>query len=137
MTPMMSPVAQLPIAAVLERINAGERVVFVDTREAAEIAAYRIPHAVHIPLRDVASAPVDTFEGAALVVPYCIKDFRGYEVARALADKGVSRVAILQPFGIRGWRQSGLPVAGDWTGMSDDEAFEALVSCARDGSCLK
>lgn len=129
-------VTEMPVADVLAEIGRGKSVVFVDTREKAEYEEFHIPGAVHIPLREVEADSVAGIAEADLVIPYCVKDFRGYEVARAMAAHGVRNVAILNPYGIRGWRTASLPVTGS-RGLSEPEGAAALSACARDPeTCL-
>lgn len=130
-------VAELPADVVLSRIDAGEKVVFVDAREPNEFAEFHIPNAVSLQLRDVDAAAAEKLADADLVVPYCVKDFRGYEVARAFQKVGLHKVAIMNPYGIKGWRQAGLPVAGKLA-LTEDEAARQLALCAKDSAaCLK
>lgn len=124
-------VPELPVAAVLAKLAAGQDVRFVDAREPEEFRAFRIPGAVNLRLREVDREAARALAAADLVVTYCIKDFRGYEVARALRKLGVGRVAILNPYGIRGWRAAGLPVAGAEAG-SEEEGLRRLMLCAND-----
>lgn len=127
-------VAEMPVRAILDRIAAGQEVVFIDTREAAEFAEAHIPGAAHIPLRDIDAAMGAKLASADLVVPYCVKDFRGYEVARALSRLGVPDVAVMNPYGIRGWSQAGLPISGA-RGKPAAAAEAALAACAADAAC--
>lgn len=128
-------VPEINTKEVLKRINSGEKIVFVDTREPAEFEEFRIPGAIHIPLREIADHPVSSLADADLVIPYCVKDFRGYEVARALSRRGIRDVAIMNPYGIRGWMKKGLPIAGQ-RGSDDPVALDELRTCAKDGNCL-
>ncbi|HHL45983.1 MAG TPA: hypothetical protein ENJ24_05420 [Gammaproteobacteria bacterium] len=103
-------VSLIPIEQLLEKIRAGKNVVFVDAREEAEFHEVHIPGAIRLQLRDVASADLKIFAEADHVISYCIKDFRGYEVARALAERGVKNVSTMKPHGLSGWKSLGLPV---------------------------
>ena len=130
-------VPELPAEVVLARIGRGERVLFVDAREDAEFAEYRIPGAFNVKLREVDAELVAGLRDYDLVVPYCVKDFRGYEVARAMQKLGLEQVAIMNPFGIRGWRDLGLPLAGE-VAAQGAEALVALERCAADvPTCLR
>lgn len=122
-------VQEMQARAVLEGIKSGANIVFVDTREKAEFDEFHIPGAVHMPLRDVSAERMAEFAGADLVIPYCVKDFRGFEVARAMSTLGVNNVAIMEPYGIRGWRTAGLPVTGT-RAMSKADGMAALSNCA-------
>ncbi|MCR9095050.1 MAG: rhodanese-like domain-containing protein [bacterium] len=114
-TPLLSP------QAIVERIQAGEKIQFVDVREPQEYAEGHIPGAVNIPEREFA-ARVDEIDRSALVIPYCNMDFRGFMAVKALRGLGISDVALMQERGINGWRASGLPVAGPETGLTDIDA---------------
>ncbi len=124
-------VGRIRIHEVLNMIAAGKKVVFVDAREAEEFDDVHIPGAINLQLRDIDERVRDRFQDADLVIGYCIKDFRGFEVARALAEAGVRPTAIMEPFGLAGWRSLKLPVAG--RGISEEEGLEALMACARRG----
>lgn len=122
-------VREVDATAVLDLIGAGRRVVFVDAREPAEFDDYHIPGAVNLRIRDVSSDVKARFDGADLVIGYCIKDFRGFELARALSGVGVKNTAIMNPYGIAGWRHLGLPTTG-LNGLSEDAALAQLHDCA-------
>lgn len=124
-------VQEMPVRDVLSVLQQGAKVVFVDTRERPEYDEFHIPGAVHMPLRNVSADRMSEFADADLVIPYCVKDFRGYEVARAMSSLGVNNVAILNPYGIRGWRSTGLPVSGSRS-LSEAEGQSALTACADD-----
>lgn len=130
-------VAQVPINHLLAEIHRGKTVVFVDVREPDEFAEARIPGARNIPIRDVTDDVAASLKDADYVVSYCIKDFRGFEMAKALKLRGVEQSVILSPYGIRGWTEAGLPTAGD-AALSEDEAKAKLAECAaRPEACLK
>lgn len=129
-------IPEVPIADVLSAMTAGRRVVFVDVREPDEFAEGHIPGALNIPLRDAGPQWAEQFKGANYVVSYCVKDFRGFEMAKALADAGVNNSVIMKPYGIKGWGKLGLPITGKG-GLSEQEAREDLQRClAAHGSCL-
>ena len=123
-------VRQMKTTEVLDFIGTGRKVVFVDAREESEFDEYHIPGAVNLTLRQVTPDVKAQFEDADLVIGYCIKDFRGFEIARALAEVGVENVAIMNPYGIAGWRAAGLPIAGV-DGLSEEEALDKLDRCAQ------
>jgi len=129
-------VLRLDTHAVLDQIGADRKVVFVDVREPAEYDEFRIPGALNLQLRDVKPEFASQFEDADLVIPYCIKDFRGFEMARSLAEIGVRNVGIMQPYGIAGWRHLGLPIVSRG-GLSEAEALAKLGQCARAGNCIR
>jgi rhodanese-related sulfurtransferase len=125
--------AERLLAAVQQRRS----IVFVDAREPAEYREEHIPGAVNLPLRAIPGAAIAAYAGADMVIPYCLKDFRGFEVARALHDQGVTNVHLLSRPGINGWKAMGLPTAGEVPGRTDDEAQARLDECARTRECLK
>lgn len=123
-----SLVAELAARAILARMARGDHVVFVDTRENAEYDEGHIPGAINLKLREIDAQSAKSLAEADLVVPYCVKDFRGFEVARALQNTGIHRVAIMNPYGIRGWNDLGLPVVGP-TRLTVAEAARELDAC--------
>ncbi|MGH8177221.1 MAG: rhodanese-like domain-containing protein [Steroidobacter sp.] len=129
-------VPEAPIADVLSAMAAGRRVVFVDVREPDEFAEGHIPGALNIPLREATPEFAERLRGADYVVSYCVKDFRGFEMARALADMGVANSVILRPYGIKGWASLGLPITGA-RALTHDDAQRDLAEClAAQGECL-
>lgn len=123
-------VENVPVRDILAFIAAGRKVVFVDTRETQEFEESHIPGAINIKLRDINDQSVAALKNADLVVSYCLKDFRGYEVARKLMHHGVENSAIMDPHGYVAWRTLGLPVATK--DERDDSALARLGSCAQD-----
>ena len=129
-------VRRLDTHVVLDHFAADKNVVFVDVREPLEYDEFHIPGAINLRLRDVRPEMKARFEDADLVIAYCIKDFRGFEMARSLAEIGVQNVGIMKPYGIAGWRHLGLPVTSRG-GLSEREALDKLGQCARDvGRCI-
>jgi len=114
---------------ILDTIGSGKKVIFVDAREEVEYNQNHIPGAIRMSLLDVKKSVTPKFDGAALVVGYCIKDFRGFEVARALAQVGVKNTATMKPYGIAGWMAARLPTTGV-NGLTEARALSALHSCA-------
>jgi len=131
---MQPTVLEYPINNLLEMIAKGKKVVFVDTREEPEYDEFHIPGAVNIRLRDISPETAAQFAMADLVISYCIKDFRGYEVAQALHRVGVQPVGIMKPYGLKGWKDLGLPVA-ERDVVSDEVALTILQQCAQQKAC--
>lgn len=132
-----SLVRELPIDELLGELGRGGRIVFVDVREPEEFAERHIPGAINLALRDAEPASVQGLAGADFVVSYCVKDFRGFEMARTLQELGIENSVILKPYGISGWMASGLPVAGS-RALREATATHELAACARDpDSCLR
>lgn len=123
-----SLVPEVPLVDVLSAMAAGRKVIFVDVREADEFAEAHIPSALNIPIRDASAMLKQRLSGADYVVSYCVKDFRGFEMAKALAELGVKKSVIMRPYGIKGWISGGLPVVGT-KALSESEAQAALSGC--------
>lgn len=121
-------VPELPIDTLLTEMKTGKSVVFVDVREPDEFAEAHIPNALNIQLRELDADDVAAVKGADYVVAYCIKDFRGFEMARSLRDAGVSNAVILNPYGIKGWITDGLPTVGAQA-MTETDAKKRLAEC--------
>ena len=68
-----------------------------------------------------------------MVIPYCVKDFRGFEVAKRLKLLGAQSVGLMNPYGISGWRASGLPVSGT-AALPDYEGARRLQACVEQPS---
>jgi len=120
---------------LLTALANGKEVVFVDVREPEEFAEGRIPGAVNIPIRDLDEDKVEQLRGADYVVPYCIKDFRGFEMAKLLRRYGIDNPVIMNPYGLKGWRIQGLPLAGSRNGSAPEVAKAELLDCAKAGQC--
>jgi rhodanese-related sulfurtransferase len=121
-------VPELPIDTLLAEMKAGKSVVFVDVREPDEFAEAHIPGAMNVQLRALDADDIAAVQGADYVVSYCIKDFRGFEMARSLRDAGVGNAVILNPYGIKGWIGDGLPTVGAQA-MTDAAAKKRLAEC--------
>lgn len=122
---------------VLREISLGKKVVFVDTRENEEFNEVHLPGSRLLRLRDVNENSAQSLVDADLVVPYCVKDFRGFEVAKSLKVLGVSRVATLSPNGLKGWLNAELPVTKAGS-MNETQSLVALMRCATEPHvCIK
>lgn len=121
-------VPEMPIDTLLTEMKTGKSVVFVDVREPDEFAEAHVPGALNIQLRELDADDIAAVKGADYVVAYCIKDFRGFEMARSLRDAGVSNAVILNPYGIKGWIADGLPTVGAQA-MTDAAAKQRLAEC--------
>ncbi len=106
-------VPELGIGTLLSEMRAGKTVAFVDVREPEEYAEAHIPAAYNMPLRALDATALAKLRGVDYVVSYCIKDFRGFEMARSLRDAGIRNAVILNPYGIKGWIEEGLPTVGE------------------------
>jgi rhodanese-related sulfurtransferase len=128
-------VGQVPINELLAEIKRGKSVVFVDVREEDEFLEGHIPGAINVPIRDLNNGIVEILKAksADYVVSYCIKDFRGFEMAKALKEAGVQNSVILKPYGIRGWVEEGLPTIGHQA-MSEVEGKRVFANCIQDST---
>jgi len=129
-------VPELPIEALLTEMKSGKSVVFVDVREPDEFAEAHIPDALNIQLRELDETDIAAVRDADYVVAYCIKDFRGFEMARSLRDAGVSNAVILNPYGIKGWIADGLPTVGAQA-MTETAAKQRLAECVASPQACK
>ncbi len=124
-------VPEYPASYILKMIHADRKVIFVDTREDNEYDEFHIPGAVSLKLREVNSVSAKQFADADLVISYCVKDFRGYEVALALSKVGVKNTGIMKPYGLKGWKDLKLPVTS--SKISEETAMKALKKRAANG----
>ena len=96
-----------------KRMDAGERIILVDTREDAEWARGHIPGAVHLSKgiieRDIEKTVPDK---EAQIVLYCGGGFRSAIAAENLQKMGYSNV-ISMDGGWRGWTEAGFPIIRD------------------------
>ena len=97
---------QVDPAAILARMKDGETLVFIDVREAGELAATgKIEEALHIPLRDLPRRFEELDKGADLVL-YCAAGMRSLDAAMFLRDKGFDKAVSLAG-GLPHWQQDG------------------------------
>ena len=106
-----SLIAEIPIGDLLTSISTGTKVTFIDVREVDEYLEGHLPGAIHLTIRDTSEATTQMLHHDGLLVPYCVKDFRGYEMAKKLKKMGFDNVAILSPYGLKGWLHTGLPLS--------------------------
>jgi len=96
-----------------KRLDAGEKIVLIDTREESEWARGHIPGAVHLSKgiieRDIEKTVPDK---NATVVLYCGGGFRSALAADNLQKMGYRNV-ISMDGGWRGWTEAGFPVIKD------------------------
>lgn len=103
-------ISQVEVEKLAQLAQQG-KVLFIDTREPEEHQESHIPNSRNVALRDIADLDIEGMDQYEYVVPYCLKDFRGFEVARHLTEKGLTNVVLMEPAGLNGWRSSGLPLA--------------------------
>lgn len=99
--------------ATKNRIDAGEKIVLVDTREESEWARGHLPGAIHLSKgvieRDVERLIADK---DATIVLYCGGGFRSALAADNLQKMGYHNV-ISMDGGWRGWTEAGFPIVKD------------------------
>lgn len=102
-------IRQTTVPAVAERLEHGEKLVLVDTREDTEWQAGRIRGAIHLGKgvieRDIEAAIPDKNQE---IILYCGGGFRSALAAETLQKMGYTNV-ISMDGGMRGWREAGLP----------------------------
>ena len=96
-----------------KRLDAGEKIVVIDTREDSEWARGHIPGAIHLSKgvieRDIEKTVPDK---EATVVLYCGGGFRSALAADNLQRMGYRQV-ISMDGGWRGWTEAGFPIIKD------------------------
>lgn len=112
---------------VCQRINKGEKIFFVDTREKAEFDNEHLPRAINLNRHMIQSRGKQLLPKEAIIIPYCMKDFRGFAAAADLIDLGFKNVYLLKERGLQGWKHNGLPAAGEEAQMADEAAWIELA----------
>ena len=111
---------------ILELLLKDKRIIFIDTREPEEFLEAHIPGAMNIQLRAFDVLSGISMSDADLFIPYCMKDFRGFEVAKRLKQQGVDNVFLMKPYGFNDWKVRGFPVAGILSGKTDSQGLSDL-----------
>ncbi len=105
-----SRVKETNVPEVKKRLEAGEKLFLVDTREDSEWARGHLPGAIHLSKgiieRDIEAAVPD--KGAEIIL-YCGGGFRSALAADNLQKMGYTKV-ISMDGGWRVWNESGFPV---------------------------
>jgi len=101
------------VRATKKRLDAGEKIQLIDTREDSEWTRGHIPGALHLSKgiieRDIEKTVPDK---SATIVLYCGGGFRSALAADNLQKMGYTNV-ISMDGGWRGWTESGFPTAKD------------------------
>ena len=96
-----------------KRLDAGEKIILVDTREDSEWARGHIPGAIHLGKgiieRDIEKTVPDK---EATIILYCGGGFRSALAADNLQRMGYRNV-ISMDGGWRGWTEAGFPIIKD------------------------
>jgi rhodanese-related sulfurtransferase len=108
-----SRVKEADFRDIKKRLDAGEKMIIVDTREDSEWARGHIPNAVHLGKgvieRDIEKIIPDK---SAPLVLYCGGGFRSALAADNLQKMGYKNVTSMDG-GWRGWTEAAFPVAKD------------------------
>ena len=106
-------VKEADFRAIKKRLDAGEKMILVDTREDNEWAKGHIPGAVHLG-KGVIERDVETTipDKNATLVLYCGGGFRSALAADNLQKMGYKNV-ISMDGGWRAWTESNFPIAKD------------------------
>jgi rhodanese-related sulfurtransferase len=97
-------------AALLERIDRGERMCILDVRSEREFAAGHVPGAVNVPFTKVLSGRADIPGNAGdEVIVYCGHGPRAYMASAALRRRGRRRILYLRGHWAA-WQNAGLRV---------------------------
>ena len=98
---------------IKKKLDAGEKMIIVDTREDNEWARGHVPNALHLSKgiieRDIENTIPDK---EATIVLYCGGGYRSALAADSLQKMGYRNV-ISMDGGWRGWTESGFPVIKD------------------------
>ena len=101
------------VQATKKKLDAGEKMILVDTREESEWARGHIPNAIHLGKgiieRDIEKAIPDK---SATIVLYCGGGFRSALAADNLQKMGYTNV-ISMDGGWRAWTEAHLPIIKD------------------------
>ena len=99
------------VAEVKKRLDAGEKLILVDTREDLEWARGHIPGAVHLGKGIIERDIEKTIPNrSAPIVLYCGGGFRSALAADNLQKMGYTNVLSMDG-GWRGWTEAGHPIA--------------------------
>jgi rhodanese-related sulfurtransferase len=105
-TPSVPQDLEVQPKGILERVQDGADLVFVDVRESGELAASgMIEGALRIPLRDLPRRYTE-IQASSEVVLYCAAGMRSFDAAMFLRDKGFERAHSLIG-GLPGWTSGG------------------------------
>jgi rhodanese-related sulfurtransferase len=105
----LGPVREVGAIQATQLINR-QNALMLDVRETQEYEGGRVPHAVHLPLSQLAgrSAELKKFISRP-VIAYCDRGSRSRSAAGKLAKLGFAEVYTLRG-GLRAWSEAGLPV---------------------------
>ena len=103
-------IQETSVEAVAARIQQGEKLILVDTREESEWAGGHIPGAIHLGKgvieRDIEE---ELPNKSAEIILYCGGGFRSAIAAESIQKMGYTNVVSMDG-GYRGWKEKGLPV---------------------------
>jgi adenylyltransferase/sulfurtransferase len=99
----MSAIAEITPQELKRRLDAGEKLTFLDVREPWELAIARLPGAVHIPLGELPNRLGELDPRSPLIV-MCKAGARSLRAAQFLSGRGFTQVANLNG-GIDAWAE--------------------------------
>ena len=106
---LLSPAREVGTLDATRLMN-NENAVVLDVREPKEVAAGRLPNAIHIPLSQLKSRVTELAKSTARpIIVYCDRGQRGRGAVGVLGKNGFEKVYVLRG-GFRAWRDAGLPV---------------------------
>ena len=105
----LSPMKDIGNLGATQLVNT-RNAVLLDVREPAEYGSGRLPHAINVPLSQLASRgpELGKLTGRPVIV-YCERGGRSRNAGAALAKQGFTDIYNLSG-GFRAWKDAGLPV---------------------------
>jgi len=105
-----SKIRETTIPEVVSRLNNGEKLILVDTREDDEWREGCIRGAIHLG-KGVIERDIESLipNKATEIILYCGGGFRSAIAAESLQQMGYTQVLSMDG-GYRGWKEAGLPV---------------------------
>ena len=105
----MSPMKEIGTMNVTQLIN-HQNALLLDVREANEVAAGKLPNAVHIPLSQLKDRVGEIAKMSSRpVVVYCALGRRARSAGSILANAGFASIYMLSG-GLKAWKDAGLPL---------------------------
>lgn len=92
------------VFASWDEVEKNSNALLLDVRENAELLAYSIPNAIHIPLGQLRSR-LDELDKSREIIAFCAVGIRAYNAARILMQHGFDKVR-LYPGGMRFYRST-------------------------------
>ena len=97
---------EIPAADAVAMYRNGEELVYLDVREANEWNLFRIPGAVHLPLKRVRDGIREVIPADKRVMVYCARGGRAAQAAGMMCELGYRRIATIKG-GVTAWYEAG------------------------------